>query len=136
MKLDENELEQLLRDLFPTSDQIPQVESITTKEVFLRLPIKDHHLRPGGSVSGPTQMALADTAAYVLILSRLGPVVQAVTTSLQMDFLKRPTPHDLIAHGEVLKFGKRLVVSRVTLFSSGTPEPVSHATVTYSIPKK
>ncbi len=81
-------------------------------------------------------MALADTAAYLLILARLGPVTQAVTTSLQMDFLKRPSTQDLIAQGEVLKFGRRLVVSRVLLFSEGTKDPVSHATVTYALPSR
>ena len=91
-------------------------------------------LRPGGTVSGPAMFALADVAAYAAVLAHIGPVALAVTTSLNINFLRKPAPADLIAVGRLLKLGKRLAVGEVTLFSEGQEEPVAHATVTYSIP--
>ena len=92
----------------------------------------ERHLRPGGTVSGPTQMMLADTAAYFLVLSLVGPVPLAVTTHLSINFMRKPAPGPLEADARILKLGKRLAVCDVLL---GDPEaPVAHAQVTYSIP--
>lgn len=94
-------------------------------------------LRPGGTVSGPTLMALADVAMYVVLLSAIGPVGLAVTTNLNINFLsKAPAGHDLIAEGRLMKLGKRLAVGEVILCSAAGPEPVAHVTSTYSIPPK
>lgn len=110
------------------------VEDTGPMTARLRLPIGDQHLRPGGTVSGPTMMALADTALYVAILASLGPVALAVTTNLNINFLRRPPVRDLVAEARLLKLGKRLAVGEVSLFSDGQPEPVAHVTSTYSIP--
>jgi uncharacterized protein (TIGR00369 family) len=94
-------------------------------------------LRPGGTVSGPTLMELADFAMYVVLLSAIGSVGLAVTTNLNLNVLsKAPAGHDLIAEGRLLKLGKRLAVGEVTMYSSAGPEPVAHVTSTYSIPPK
>lgn len=94
-------------------------------------------LRPGGTVSGPTLMALADLAMYVVLLSAIGPVGLAVTTNLGINFLsKAPAGYDLIAEARLLKLGKRLAVGEVTLYSAAGPEAVAHVTSTYSIPPK
>lgn len=94
-------------------------------------------LRPGGTVSGPTLMELADFAMYVVLLSAIGPVGLAVTTNLNINFLaKAPAGHDLIAEARLLKLGKRLAVGEVTLYSAAGEDPVAHVTSTYSIPPK
>jgi len=109
-------------------------ENIGAGEATLRLPFNDNMLRPGGTVSGPTMMALADACMYAVILSAIGQVKLAVTTSFNINFLHRPAPGDLLCEGHILKLGKRLAVMDVTLHSEGHSEPVAHATGTYSIP--
>lgn len=112
------------------------VETVDAHAIRIRLPYHEKHLRPGGTVSGPTQMMLCDTAMYLVTLAQIGPVALAVTTSLNINFLRKPGPSDLVAEGRLLKLGKRLAVGDVTLFSEGMDEPVAHATVTYSIPPR
>jgi len=92
-------------------------------------------IRPGGTISGPTMMALADFAMYVGVLASIGPVPLAVTISLNINFLRKPAARDLIADCRLLKLGKRLAVGEVTIHSDGMAEPVAHATSTYSIPR-
>lgn len=100
----------------------------------VRLAAGDAHVRPGGTLSGPAQMALADFTMYAALLGAIGEVPLAVTTSLNINFLQRPQPGDLIAACRLLKLGKRLAVGDITVHSDGVPAPVSHATATYSIP--
>ena len=102
----------------------------------LRLAFGERQLRPGGTLSGPTMMALADAAMYAALLGRIGPVKLAVTTSFNANFLHRPEPADLIAEASVLKLGKRLAVIEVTVHSEGFDAAVAHMTGTYSIPPK
>ncbi len=102
----------------------------------LRMPVDQSQLRPGGTVSGPTMMALADAAMYAALLSRIGPVKLAVTTSFNANFLHRPEPADLVAEASILKLGKRLAVIEVTVHSDGHDAPVAHTTGTYSIPPR
>ncbi|RJF88946.1 PaaI family thioesterase [Oleomonas cavernae] len=99
-----------------------------------RLPFDTRHLRPGGTISGPSMFQLADCGLYAMILSTLGPIALAVTTNLNINFLRKPAPRDLIAECRALKFGRRLVIGEVSLFSADDPELVAHATGTYSIP--
>ncbi len=110
------------------------IDRLTPDELVLRLATGEEHLRPGGTISGPTIMAMADTATYLLLVSQIGPVALAVTTSLSIHFLRKPTVGALIATTRILKRGKRLAVAEVTLTTSTQDEPVAHATVTYSIP--
>lgn len=91
-------------------------------------------IRPGGTISGPTMMALADFAMYVAVFSAAGRVPLAVTTNLNINFLRKPTQAALIAEARLLKNGKRLVVGEVAIHSEGQDEPVAHVTATYSIP--
>jgi acyl-coenzyme A thioesterase PaaI-like protein len=92
-------------------------------------------LRPGGTISGPTLMAAADVALYVAILGHIGIVPLAVTTSLNINFLRKPAAgRRIIAKCQLLKTGRTLVVGDVHLFSEGLPQPVAHAVGTYSIP--
>jgi len=111
-----------------------KADAIGAGAAVLRLPVDETMLRPGGTVSGPTMMALADAAMYAAVLGAIGAVKLAVTTSFNINFLHRPSPADLMAEARVLKLGKRLAVIEVTLHSDGHDEPVAHATGTYSIP--
>lgn len=113
-----------------------RVESLEENRLRIRMKASDSHLRPGGTVSGPTLMTLCDAAMYLVILSRIGPVALAVTTNLNINFLNKPEPGDIIADGRLLKLGKRLAVGEVTLYSGGNDDPVAHATLTYSIPPR
>jgi uncharacterized protein (TIGR00369 family) len=92
-------------------------------------------LRPGGTVSGPVLMTVADVALYVAILGQIGIVPLAVTTSLNINFLRKPSAERrVVGVCRLLKLGKRLAVGEVALYSEGDAEPVAHATGTYSIP--
>ena len=101
----------------------------------MREPFNERMLRPGGTVSGPTLMALADCAMYVVLLSAIGPIGLAVTTNLSINFLRKGVAgQDVLAAAKILKLGKRLAVGEVTLFSGTSPDPIAHVTATYSIP--
>ncbi|HTZ80416.1 MAG TPA: PaaI family thioesterase [Stellaceae bacterium] len=109
------------------------VELSEGKAVF-RLPYRADWLRPGGTISGPMLMGLADLAMYAVVMSAVGRIELAVTTNLNINFLRKPAPVDVIAEARMLKLGKRLAVGEVELFSEGDPDMVAHVTATYSIP--
>ncbi len=127
------ELQAILVDAFP-GNEVPRVEEVTSEAVLLCLPAAERHGRPGGTLSGPAMMMLADTAAWLAIMARVGPVLLAVTTSLHIDFLRKPALSDLLARTRLLKLGRKLAVVDVELFSRGTTDPVAKAQVTYSLP--
>lgn len=130
------QLGSFLRETFPQShSERFSIEEVRDGFVRLRYRADERDLRPGGTVSGPTLMALADTGVYLAILSMIGPVALAVTTSLNINFLRKPPPGDIRVDASLLKLGKRLAVGEVRLFGEGATEPAAHATVTYSIPK-
>ena len=113
------------------------VEEASEDGVVVRLRVAERHLRPGGTVSGPSMFALADVGLYLAILSRLGPVALAVTTNCAIDFMRKPEAgRDLIGQARLLKLGRVLAVGDVLIFSEGIPEPVARAGLTYSIPPK
>jgi uncharacterized protein (TIGR00369 family) len=110
------------------------IERVDYGDVRVRRAYHDDYLRPGGTISGPTMMELADFAMYVAVFSAVGRQPQAVTTNLNINFLRRPARADLVAEARLMKVGKRLVVGEVLIHSQGTDEPVAHVTATYSIP--
>ena len=128
-----DELQAILRNAFPDVDT-PTVEEVDDESVVMSYPVSERHGRPGGTLSGPVMMTLADTSAWVAIMAQIGPVVLAVTTSLHIDFLRKPALTDLLARARVLKLGRKLAVVDVELFSRGTTDLVAKAQVTYSIP--
>ncbi len=112
-----------------------QLDSISPDAVVMRAVFNDTFLRPGGTIAGPVMMGLADAAVYALVLANIGPVELAVTTNLNINFLRKPSPGDVIARATPLKFGKRLAIGEVSLHSAVASEDiVAHATATYSIP--
>ncbi len=108
------------------------LRSIEHGEAELVLPYSDHSLRPGGTIAGPFMMMLADVCMFAVVLSLLGEIKLAVTTSFNINFLRKPSNTDLVARGKIIKLGKRLAVVEVSIFSE--EEIVAHATGTYSIP--
>src|SRR5262245_4031706 len=111
------------------------IEHADGQRCRIRQRFRESMLRPGGTVSGATLMALADCAMYVVLLSAIGPVGLAVTTNLNINFLRKGLAgQDVLATAKILKLGKRLAVGEVTLLSGASPDPVAHVTATYSIP--
>ena len=111
------------------------VERVGPEGLVLRLRVAERHLRPGGTVSGPSIFGLADVAMYLAILARIGPVALAVTTNCAIDFMRKPAAgRDLLGEARVLKLGRSLAVGDVLVFSEGMPEPVARASLTYSVP--
>ena len=136
-KMSVAELEEFLRIEFPQSfgSGDTTIESADGTSCLLRQRYSDRMLRPGGTVSGPTLMALADCAMYVVLLSAIGPIGLAVTTNLNINFLRKgQAGQDVLAEARLLKLGKRLAVGEVNLLSGTSPEPIAHVTSTYSIP--
>ena len=129
-----DEIKAFMQEVFPQARMPVEIEELRDGFVRIRAGVSERYLRPGGTVSGPTLMTIADTAMYYLVLGMIGPVALALTTNLNMNFLRAPKLADVIAEAEMLKLGKRLAVGQVTIYSDGSDEPVAHATVTYSIP--
>jgi len=133
------EIEDLLRREFPQAFYDGcglSLERVHYADVRVRRAYHEDHLRPGGTISGPTMMELADFAMYVAVFSAIGPQPLAVTTNLSINFLRKPAAADLLADAKLLKVGKRLVVGEVAIYSDGMDEPVAHVTSTYSVPGK
>ena len=137
--LTRDEVEALLEREFPQlhyDGRLYHIEAVGRLSARLRLDYHERNVRPGGTLSGPAMMALADLAFYVAILANAGPVALAVTTNLSFNFLRKPAPRALIGDCRILKLGRRLVVGEVSLRSEGADELVCHATGTYSIPPR
>jgi len=133
------ELEGLLAAEFPQAFHDGSglsIEAVWSGGCRIRQKFGEGMIRPGGTVSGPTLMALADFAMYVAILATIGPVPLAVTTNLNINFLRKPAQRDLLAEVKLFKVGKRLAVGEVGLRSDGDEDLVAHVTSTYSIPPR
>ena len=130
------EVQSFVSEVFPQSDNYGfEVTELKPGEIKLAMPVDDSHLRPGGTVSGPTMFALADCAAYLLTLAHIGKVALAVTTNLNINFLSKPEG-DLSAEGKLMKLGKRLSVCEISIFTASDHRLVAHATATSSIPPR
>lgn len=124
----------LVRDFGQVADEFV-VEAVSGEGLRLRLCVAERHLRPGGTVSGPSMFGLADVAMYLAILAQIGPKALTVTTSCAMDFMRKPAAGaDLLAEARVLKLGRMLAVGDVMIFSEGQAAAVARASLTYSIP--
>lgn len=121
--------------VFPQIAGQISVESVDPQVLTARLRVDEQHLRPGGTVSGPTMFALADVTIYLAILARIGEVALAVTTNASIDFMRKPEAgRDLLAECRILKLGRVLAVGDVLVYSDGMAEPVARCSMTYSIP--
>lgn len=137
LMLNKEELSTYLREIFPQVIEEFEIEALDCDSISMRLLVGEHHLRPGGTVSGPSMFTLADVAVYAMVLARLGRKALAVTTSSSLDFLRKPAAgQDIVAKGKLLKLGRSLVVGDVLLYSVDFDKPVARATMTYSIPPR
>jgi uncharacterized protein (TIGR00369 family) len=135
--LDAAQVEALINRHFPqihVGGRTMLIEDAGARRARVRLCKQDHHLRPGGTLSGPTMFTLADFSTYVAIIATLGEAgVAAVTTNLNINFLAKPAPRDLISVARLIRVGRRLAVGEARLYSEGTSDPVAHATATYAL---
>jgi len=133
--MDKPALEAFLAEAFPQVKDDFEVEDIVPMGITMRLVVEERHLRPGGTVSGPSMFALADVSVYLAILAMIGPKALAVTTNCSIDFMRKPAANtDLICVCRILKMGRVLAVGECLIFSDGMDQPVARASMTYSIP--
>ncbi len=131
------ELQDYLSEVFPQVKDDFVIEDLTDDLTRVRMIITDKHLRPGGTVSGPTMFTLADCAMYMAVLARIGCEALAVTTNCSIDFMRKPTANtDLVAECRIYKMGRVLAVGDALIYSIGMSAPVARASLTYSIPPK
>lgn len=136
-KMTAEEMEAYLEEIFPQVSDDFAVEVLDETGCVMRLKTQEKHLRPGGTVSGPSMFALADVAAYVATMGQIGKVALAVTTGCSLDFMRKPEAgKDIIAKATLLKLGRTLSVTDILLYSEGLDKPVARSTMTYSIPPK
>ena len=136
-KLPRKELEARLTAEFPemfSPDSGYAIEDLWYGGTIVRRHYHPRSLRPGGTVSGPSIMALADFTMYVAVLSAIGWVPLAVTANFNINFLRKPAPGDLLAEARLIKLGKRLAVGDIAIRADGDDKLVAHATATYSLP--
>jgi len=130
------ELAAFLDEVFPQIRGEAEIEAVGPMTARMRLTPAERHLRPGGTISGPTMFMLADVAFYVAVLAMIGREPLTVTTNLSINFLRKPALADLVAEARILKLGRSLAVGDATLVSDGVEAPVAHASVTYAIPPR
>ena len=125
----------LIRSGVPMAEDIDLcIDRLDAAGARARVPYQDKLVRPGGTLSGPTIMALADAAMYAVVLGRLGRVEMAVTANLNINFLAKPKPVDLVAEARILRVSRRQAACEASLYSHGEEELVAHVTGTYALP--
>ncbi len=137
LQMNKNALETFLKRDFPQVSNDFEMVAVSEMAITMRLKVGHHHLRPGGTVSGPSMFALADVSIYLAILAMIGPKALAVTTNCAIDFMRKPAANtDLICEAKLLKLGRVLAVGDCLIYSDGMDAPVARASMTYSIPPK
>lgn len=134
LKMNKVELSAFLAEVFPQIDGMFTIEALRPMEAELRMHVAHEHLRPGGTVSGPSMFSLADCAFYAATLAMIGPEALTVTTSCTINFMRKPERADMIGKARILKLGRLLCVGDVFLYSEGKAQPVAQASLTYAIP--
>lgn len=134
--LDADGVNALMDRAFPGADPTMwRVTEVGPGRVHVVRPYAPFMLRPGELVSGPNLMALADTAAYALVLAHVGDQLMAVTSQLNINFLRGAKPGDIHAEAELLRLGRRNAVCDVRLWTESRDRLAAHATVTYALPQ-
>ena len=122
--------------IFPQISGEFEIDHLSEELLVVRLKVQERHLRPGGTVSGPSMFNLADISVYLSVLAAIGPEALTVTTNCSLDFMRKPVANaDMISHCKLLKLGRSLAVGDVLMYSEGSDKPVARATLTYSIPR-
>ena len=139
MQMTSEQLMSFLKQHFPQVAESFIVRISDEGRLSVEMPVNDKHLRPGGTVSGPSMFALADVAFYLAILQKIGPEGLTVTTSATINFMRKPGLEPLVAIPQIHKLGRHLVVGNVLIYAASDPtfeKPVASASLTYSIPQK
>lgn len=135
LKMTGAQVEQLIQMGFASKKPLLHIEEARWGRVRIRMPFGNWMLRPGNVVSGPALFTAADTAMYALILTHIGPELMAVTANLNLNFLNKAQPGDVLAEAELLKLGRKLAVMDVRLFTSAAPDVlVAQASGSYALP--
>jgi acyl-coenzyme A thioesterase PaaI-like protein len=133
-RLNAAQITEFLNEVFPGAMERFLIEDIQPMRARVRMKYNEFLLRPGGTISGPSLMTLADTGLWVALLAMIGREPLSVTSHLDIDFLRKPAPADVIAHTVLYKVGKRLAVGDVIMYSAGEDVACARASVTYAIP--
>lgn len=133
-RLTATEITAFLNDVFPGAMDHFVIEAVEPMAARVRMPFNQGRLRPGGTISGPALMTLADTAMWVALLAMIGREPLSVTSHLDIDFLRKPDPGDVIGNATLHKIGKRLAVGDVLMYPDGEAQPCARSSVTYAIP--
>ena len=139
MRMTTKQLVSFLKQHFPQVADDFIVHISNEDRLSVEMPVNDKHLRPGGTVSGPSMFALADVAFYLAILNKIGPEVLTVTTNATINFMRKPKLETLLAIPQIHKLGRHLIVGNVLISTVSDPmfeKPVAAASLTYSIPPK
>jgi acyl-coenzyme A thioesterase PaaI-like protein len=134
IRLTASEITEFLNEVFPGAMDRFVIEDVGPMRARVRMKYSDYQLRPGGTISGPSLMTLADTGLWVALLAMIGREPLSVTSHLDIDFLRKPAPTDVVASTTLHKIGKRLAVGDVIMYSAGESVPCARASVTYAIP--
>ena len=134
MLMTKKSLTDFLDQEFPQVSKNFEILDVSEDNFSMLMKISNEHLRPGGTVSGPTMFLLADVSFYLATLNIIGPKSHTVTTNCSINFLRKPNEKNLISKTRILKLGKTLSVGDVLIYSEGIDEAVAHASLTYSIP--
>ena len=135
LKMDAVALRAFLDEVFPQVADEFAILVLEEDYMEVALKVQNKHLRPGNTVSGPSMFGLADVAAYLNVLSMIGPKALAVTTNCSIDFMRKPLANrDLIAKSHIVKLGRSLAVTQCLIYSDGDSKPVARANLTYSLP--
>lgn len=136
-QLDKDGVNSLLQKAFPLADpaSLAMAREVGPGRVLVVRPFGgDRTLRPGGVISGPVLMEIADLTAYTLVLAHVGEQLMAVTSSLTMNFLRGAKPGDIYAEGTMLRLGRRIAVCDIKIWTESRERLAAQATVTYAIP--
>ncbi|HEY6319159.1 MAG TPA: PaaI family thioesterase [Acidimicrobiia bacterium] len=133
--LNARQVTEYLDEVWPGVTSSMTIEEVGGRRARVRTRVGDNGLRPGGIVSGPVLMSLADSAVWAAIIGVLRDAAMAVTVSLTIHFLRPAPPGDVVAEAQLHKVGRRLATGDVLLYAEGQDEPVAHATVTYALPQ-
>ena len=129
------EVQDFIDLVFPQQRGVYQVVEVASMHARLTQKIGHEHLRPGDTVSGPTMFAIADCAFYAASMAMVGRQEMMVTSSLTINFLRKPPAADLMADARILKLGRTMITGQVYIYSDGVTDPVAHATTTYAVPR-
>ena len=135
-KMNPDEANTFLRQAFEGQSVRTDIVEMVEGRAVVRLRADKTNLRPGGYISGPTQMSLVDTAAYFAVMTVTGLEPMAVTSSLNMSFLRPCIGDVVVADARIMKIGQTLAVMDVDVRIEGATKPASHAVVTYALPRK